>query len=107
MWNAPTKEKMAEVLPAFYTTEEVKTGDKIVGMHFFVGSCDWWIVEYDLESDTAFGFVNLGDMNNAEWGYIYMPELREIKLKGLIEVDFDKHWNPRPAREVKGIKIYE
>ena len=106
MWNAPTKEKMAKVLPPFYSTEDTPTGDKIVGMHFFIGSCDWWLVEYDLESDTAFGFVNLGSDIDAEWGYIYMPELREIKIRGVFEVDYDKFWNPRPAKEVKGIKVY-
>ena len=44
-----------------------------------------------------FGFVILnGDYQNAEWGNIYYPELRDLNVKGF-EVDRDKYWKPTKA----------
>jgi len=103
MWAKPTKRDL-ERIPKLYSTKDVKTGDKIVHGHFFVASCDWWVTEFDHEDgDTFFGFVCLGDQQNAEWGYFSLSELKEIKLRGMFEVDFDKHWRKRPVREVSEI----
>jgi hypothetical protein len=103
MWAKPTKKDLAGI-PALYSTEDVKTGDKIVHAHFFVASCDWWAVEFDHEDgDTFFGFACLGDPDMAEWGYFSLSELEEIKIRGIFEVDFDKHWHKRLVREVPGI----
>jgi hypothetical protein len=101
MGAKPTKKDL-KAIPALYSTDGVKTGDKIVHAHFFVGGCDWWATEFDGE-DTFFGFVCLGIKEYAEWGYFSLRELTGLKVGGFLEVDFDKHWQKRPAREVEVI----
>ena len=49
-------------------------------LHYFIGGCDWWIVEKDADPDhagqvQAFGIADLG--MDAELGYISIPELLE------------------------------
>ncbi|HPS08875.1 MAG TPA: hypothetical protein PLG22_15200 [Kiritimatiellia bacterium] len=49
-------------------------------LHYFIGGCDWWIVEKDADPDhagqvQAFGIADLG--MGAELGYISIPELLE------------------------------
>jgi hypothetical protein len=100
MWNEPTKEKLAKLLPAIGSTDGPTTKDKMVKVHLFLGGCDWYLTEYDPEDDLAFGFACLnGDLQNAEWGYVSIEELRGLKF-GFMEIDFDLHWQPRPAGEV-------
>lgn len=89
MWNKPTAEQLAE-LPTLYATDNVDCKDKTICLHFFIGGCDWYVAEFD-GKDTFFGFVNLNDPQNAEWGYFTLGELDAIKLNGL-EVDNDLHW---------------
>lgn len=106
MWNTPTTEQLKGI-PKLYETESIPTNDKIIYLHFFVGACDWYIAEYD-GNDIFWGFANLGNPVNAEWGYISFNELQEAKtystmtdeqggkeLKIPIEVDFDLHWKPK------------
>jgi len=47
-------------------------------LHYFIGGCDWWIVEKDADPDNAgqiqaFGIADLG--MGPELGYISIPEL--------------------------------
>ena len=42
--------------------------EKTIYMHFFIGSSDWYIAEFDGD-DIFFGYEILGgDEQNAEWG---------------------------------------
>ena len=50
--------------------------DKLIHLHFFIGGCDWYICEYDGD-DLFWGYAYLNDPQNAEWGYISFPELKE------------------------------
>ena len=70
--------------------------------HYFVGGCDWWITEYDPSEDRAFGFVNLGDPQNAELGYIDLAELESVRapvnvngtrINNALPVEFDRYWS--------------
>lgn len=97
MWNKPSKVELAK-LPHLYTTDHVDCKDKTILMHFFIGGCDWYVVEFD-GKDTFFGFANLNDPMNAEWGYFTLSELGGIKVRGL-EVDRDLHWQPRRFSEI-------
>ncbi len=97
MWNKPSQEQLGKV-PRLYQTENVELEDKIIAMHFFIGGCDWYVAEYDGE-DIFFGFVNLNDPQNAEWGYFSLKELDEINIKG-IEVDNDLHWQLKRFSEI-------
>lgn len=103
MWNCPTPKQLAK-LPRFYATEKDTLKDKVIKMHFFMGGCDWYAVEYDPKEENFFGFAILnGDLQNAEWGYFSLRELRELKIT-FVEVDRDLHWKPCKAMEVEKIR---
>ena len=85
MWNEPTKERLAKV-PKMYSTENTPLMAKDIHLHFFIGGCDWYVAEYDGE-DTFFGYAILNnDLQMAEWGYVRLSELRDIK-RGVMEID--------------------
>lgn len=101
MWSEPTESELARI-PKLYETEDVKLKDKKIYLHFFLGSCDWFIAEFD-GKDTFFGYANLGNPDFAEWGYISFRELKELNVKGM-EVDNDKFWKVKKASEIPEIK---
>ena len=104
-------EPLADVLmalPRFYKTEDVDLDNKIIHMHFFIGNCNWYVAEYDGEN-LFFGYVNLDDPINAEWGYFSLTELRELCVGVTLqleaegestafeighEIEWDQHWQP-------------
>ena len=100
MWAEPTKEELDKI-PKLYEQEGEHTENKLIHMHFFVGSCDWFITEFDGE-DVFFGFAILGDPEMAEWGYISFQELKSLKVSWL-EVDMDKHWQVKKVKEIPKI----
>lgn len=85
-------------IPPLYATEDTPLEDKIIYLHFFISSCSWYVAEFDGE-DTFFGYVNLGDPQNAEWGYFSFSELQEINING-IEIDRDLYWKPKKFSEI-------
>lgn len=97
MWNKPSKEQLAQI-PTLYANEHINLEDKIIYLHFFLGRCDWYVAEFDGQ-DTFFGYVNLGDPHNAEWGYFSFSELQEINIKGF-EIDTDLYWQPTKFSEI-------
>jgi hypothetical protein len=113
-WPAP---EVLEAIPALYATENTAEADKVVHLHYFVGTCDWWVVELDSAErpQLAFGYACLGDPAMAEWGYIDLHELAGIfrapslgepvpggapRMVPPIIVERDLGWTPRPAGEV-------
>lgn len=104
MWNTPSQEQLDRI-PRLYDTESIPLSEKAVHLHFFIGGCDWYIVEYDGE-DLFFGYAILnGDIQNAEWGYVSFRELKSIKV-GFVEIDNDLHWVVVPAKGVPLINCY-
>lgn len=117
MLNQPPKE-LLDQLPPLYANEKTQVAieDVRIHLHFFVGSCDWWIAEYDGE-DLFWGFCYLGDDDCAEWGYVSFAELKSIgesvsvpisdvntgqvigKLPLMVE--YDAYWSPKPFREIQ------
>ena len=85
------------------TGETDGQGDKAVAhLHYFMGQFDFWITERDIGDGTAdlrqhqaFGFVNLGDPDNAELGYISLPELFASN------VELDLYWVPKTLGVIK------
>jgi|GEM_PF-2047933 len=66
--------------------------DKIVKLHYFYGSTDWFIFDYDQEDNVFFGYVVLnGDTEMAEAGYISVDEIMSVKR---IELDFNFDQKP-------------
>jgi len=104
MWNIPSKERLAKI-PRLYETEKIPLKDKLICLHFFIGGCDWYAIEFDGE-DLFWGFAHLGDDQCAEWGYISFRELKEIKMDGWLEIDceIDDVWKVCKASEIEKIR---
>ena len=104
MWNKPTENQLSKI-PAFYSTENTPLKEKMIHLHFFLGSCDWYFVEFSPEEQLFFGFAILnGDYDMAEWGYFSLQELCELKVS-FLEVDCDLHFPPTKAIDVEKIRI--
>jgi len=105
MWNEPTPEQLA-MIPKLYETENVPLKDKPILLHFFIGSCDWFISEFDGE-DLFFGYAILNsDTEMGEWGYISFNELKQIRVPPGIEVDCEFFDHPLKASEIEEIRIH-
>ena len=104
MWNEPSKERLAKI-PRLYETEHLPLKEKQVFLHFYLGSAEWYICEFDGE-DLFWGYAHLGDDQNAEWGLVSFTELKSIKLQGWLEVDceIEEAWEVRKASEIEKIR---
>jgi len=99
MWNKPTDAEL-KAIPPLYSTESTPLKEKVIHMHFFIGGCDWYAVEYGVEDQLFFGFAILNnDLEMAEWGYFSLKELAELR-SSFVEVDRDLHWMPVQAQAV-------
>ncbi len=106
MWNEPNKERLAQI-PKLYETEHIPLKDKLIYLHFYIASCDWYIAEFD-GNDLFWGYAILNnDHINAEWGYISFSELKDIKVDGWLEVDCETEdaWKIRKASEIENVKV--
>lgn len=104
MWNAPSKDRLDKI-PRLYQTEQTPLAQKIIYLHFFIGCCDWFIAEFDGD-DLFWGFVNLNDEQNAEWGYISFNELKSISINGIeIDCELEEFWHPKPVSQIPAIKL--
>jgi len=100
MWNIPSQSRLDKI-PRLYETENIPAEDKMIHLHFFIGSSDWYVAEFD-SIDTFFGYVILnGDLQCAEWGYFSFAELKDIKI-GLLEIDceLEEFWAVRAFSEL-------
>jgi len=106
MWNKPTEKQLRE-LPVLYSSENIPIMEKIIHMHFFLGGCDWYAAEYDVESQNFFGFAILNnDYEMSEWGYFSFMELCDLKVE-FLEIDRDLYFKPTMAKEIERIVIAE
>ena len=77
-------DEIKKALPELYTTEEIPCEDKAIVVKFFnpMGSQTWEIVEGTedpVSSDwLLFGKCDLG--YGAEWGYVSLSELQNLKV---------------------------
>ena len=87
-----TKE-IANKLPKLYANENSKPEDIKVPLKLFnpTGIGTWYIIEYDPETEMAFGYCDLG---YPELGYVSILELKEVKLPFGLTVEQDVHWDP-------------
>ena len=73
-----------------YETEGIPFKRKIIHRRYqldYVGFY-WLIAELDREKNLAFGYANLSDDQNAEWGYVSIEELLENGA------ELDRTWKP-------------
>jgi hypothetical protein len=87
-----------KTMPVTYE-QDGKGSEAIVYLHYFIGGCDWWITERDIDNDPhtpgqqqAFGYADIG--YGPEAGYISIEELKECG------VELDLYWTPKPWAEV-------
>ena len=114
MFNEPTKDILNQ-LPRYRANENTPPKDVIIHGHFFAAPAfDWYVAEYDGD-DTFFGFVNLNDLQNAEWGSFALSELREFRASAplinaqtkkkiadvAIEIEWDEYWTPKKFSDIK------
>lgn len=84
-------EKQIKAMPKIYSTSEKEAKDITVGMHYFGGATDYWI--YELNPDTLEGYAYVclfGMYENAELGYVYIPEILQIPF-----IELDLYWDDK------------
>lgn len=107
---APPAE-LAAAIPALYSTEATPAEGKNIWLHYFVAACDWYVAELDPDSGLAFGYANLGDPANAEWGYVDLGELGAVEARARVSgaglalslplvVERDLYWQPCPFGQI-------
>ncbi|HKS98268.1 MAG TPA: UvrD-helicase domain-containing protein, partial [Rugosimonospora sp.] len=89
---------LAASVPRLYATERQPAEDKTLHLHYFGGAIDVWLAEYDPDTGTGYGYVCLGNPDDAEWGYVSLPELEPIN-RGLLIIERDLYWTPVRAAE--------
>ena len=96
--------------PSLYATED--DGDayeKLVYAHYFIGSADWFVLEYSKDEDVIFCWAEIVP-NGGKLGYTSLEELEELVIKqrlispnGVMEfpihVEQETNWKPRTLRE--------
>jgi len=65
-----------------------------------MGGHTWYLTSYSEEENLAFGFVNLGDPQMAELGYISMHELESIRLPFGLKLERDRGFDKMPLQEL-------
>ena len=102
-WFKAKLVEMAGVVSTMPKTGETdgKGLDALVYLHYFTGGCDWYILETDIgvegesnNQEQAFGYVNLSDDYNPEFGYISLPEIFSVGA------ELDLHWTPKSVKDV-------
>ena len=88
-----TKEILSK-LPPLYTNSEKSMEEIKVPLKLFnpAGAGTWYITEYDPEEKLAFGFVNLGDPEMAELGYVSILELENYRGPFGLGIERDMHF---------------
>ncbi len=92
---------LIEKMPKTGDNDEVESLDQLVAyLHYFCGGFDWYVTEKDIDTDNegqiqAFGHANLGDPQNAEFGYLCLPELFSV------DAELDLHFKPTTIAELK------
>jgi len=93
---------IAAKVPSLDATAELSSAEQFAYVKFFnpCGGQTWWISAYDPETREAFGFVNLGDPQCAELGYISIDELEALKLPFGLGIERDLSFKKTPLDEI-------
>lgn len=87
--------ELEKQLPSLYSSENVKTTNKILYIKYFTPDSNWtwYVAEYDKESKTFFGYV---EGVYTEWGYFALLELEETK--GPLGLNIERDLNFKPTK---------
>lgn len=99
--NLPTN------IPQLDTTDNTPFGEKTIYARLFALGCaaTWLIAEYCPDERVVFGYADLfgqGEAGGAEWGYVSIKELEELRFLGIPRVEVDAHFTPKPFKECVG-----
>lgn len=91
-------------LPSLDSTDSTPFAEKTVHARLFaLGSAATWLIcECDPQEKIAFGYCDLfgqGSQGGAEWGYVSIKELEELRFLGIPRVELDAHFTPKPFAE--------
>ena len=83
-------------IPRLYETEIEPMTEKTIYQKYEIpySGFYWLIAELDLKKGIAFGYANLNDDQNAEWGYI---DLGELRRNGAVQVE---NWKPVKYKDI-------
>lgn len=94
--------------PELYSTEDIPVNEKKVTAHYFLGSFDYFVIEYDAETTTSFGLVVQNKRYaDAELGYFNLSELEAVSVTANnIPLIFERDilWS---ARKIADIEPYD
>ena len=89
-----TKEIEKAFLKQGDTSQKEMKDIKIVVKLFGGGACSWYLYE-KLDADIYMAFVNLGDPEMSECGYVSMQELENIKFPPFgLGIERDMYFEP-------------
>jgi len=76
------------------TSQKEMKDIKIVVKFFGGGACSWYLYE-KIDEDTYMGYVNMGDPEMSECGYVSMSELKAIKFPPFgLGIERDLYFKP-------------
>ena len=96
--------------PKLYETDEKGSAyQQLVFAHYFIGSADWYVLEYSPEEDVVFCFAEIL-AGCGELGYTSLAELESIEIPQKIvirnstntfpvRVEFESNWKPKTLQE--------
>lgn len=96
--------KLSPNLPLLDSTDSTSFAERTIHARLFsLGSgATWLIAEYCPNERVAFGYADLfgqGSAGGAEWGYVSIQELEELKMMGIPRVEVDRHFTPKPFKD--------
>ena len=96
--NLPTN------LPPLDSTDSTPFAEKTIQARLFAlgSAATLLLAEYGPEEKIAFGYCDLfgqGEAGGAEWGYISIDELEELRFLGIPRIEVDAHFTPKPFGE--------
>jgi len=88
-------------IPRLDSTDATPFSDKTIFARLFAlgSAATWLIAEYDPDERIAFGYADLfgqGSASGAEWGYVSIQELEELRFLGVPRIKVDSGFQPRP-----------
>ena len=92
--------ELREIIPDFYSSEDVELDEKMVYVKFFLADANWtWhILEYDRESNSFFALV---DGLERELGYVSLDELEQVRGHLGLHVERDLYFSPTKYKDLK------
>ena len=86
-------------IPRIGDTEDVSLNQKTIYQKWTIPQLGfyWLIAEIDPEKERAFGYANLNDDHNAEWGYVSLADLKDV------DAIMDENWISKKFIDCMGI----